>query len=268
LAEGRVGVNGIELYYETIGNGDPLLLIEGLGYATWMWYRQRDCFGSRYRTVLFDNRCTGRSDKPDRSFTIADMASDAAGLIEVLETGSVHVLGVSMGGFIAQELALNHPRLVRTLALCCTSFGGSKAAPITPQALESMTSVADLSPEEVIRRGLSAAFSQEYFASHPTEVERIVAWRLASASPRRAWQRQFQSVLSFCSEDRLEKIAVPTLVMAGDHDLVVPVQNAYALAQRITGSELAIFPGGGHLFFIEQAERFNDTVLDFLDRQG
>jgi len=268
LAAGRVLVNGIGLYYEDTGRGEPVLLIEGLGYAAWMWYRQRDAFAARYRTVIFDNRCAGQSDHPDEPFTVADMAADAAGLLRVLETGPVHVLGVSMGGFIAQELALNHPRLVKSLVLCCTSFGGPNAVPVTPRALESMTEISGLTPEQVIRQGLSVAFSRPYFDSHPAEVDRIVAWRLALGTPRRAWQRQFEAVLSFGSEDRLGQIGVPTLVMAGDEDLVVPVQNAHALAGRIPGAELAIFPGGGHLFFIEQAPRFNSTVIDFLDRQG
>lgn len=260
----RTSINGVGIYYEVHGTGEPLLLIEGLGYATWMWFKQVPSFSRHFQTIIFDNRGAGWSDKPDLPYTAAMMAGDAAGLLSNLGISRAHVLGVSMGGFIAQELALSHPEMVSSLILCCTSFGGPDSVPMTAQALDSMLKVDGLSAGQAIRQGLAVAFSPGYMEEHPDEIEQITAWRLARPTPRYAWEHQFSAAREFCSENMLSNIRMPTLVLAGDRDVVLPPENACLLAGRITGAKLQLFSGGGHLFFIEQAEQFNRTVLNFL----
>lgn len=260
----KTRVNGIELYYEEHGSGEPLLLIEGLGYATWMWYRQVPELSRRYRVITFDNRGVGDSDKPDIPYSIEMMADDAAGLLRALGISRSHILGTSMGGYIAQALAVGHPGLVHTLILACTSFGGPNAVPIPQETLAAMLRVEGLSPEEVLARAMSTAFSRQFMDEQREEVRRIVAWRLAKPTPRYSWLHQFNAVAAANLEDQVRGIADPTLIITGDADRVVPAGNSALLAEAIPGARLRVIPGGEHLLFIEQDQEFNRIVLEFL----
>lgn len=261
----EVMVNGVKLYYEIKGIGEPLILIEGLGYASWSWFRQVKVLSEYYRVVSFDNRGVGQSDKPDIPYSIELMADDVARLLESLNIEKAHILGVSMGGYIAQKLAIKYPQKVKSLVLGCTSFGGPQSIPLTEEALQSMLKVEGLNAEEVIRQGFKAAISSKFIKDYPEVVDQLVAWRLVNPTPRYAWERQFAAVAAFNVENQLNKIKVPTLVITGSEDIVVPPQNSSLLTERISGAQLVFIPGGGHLFFIEKAEEFNDTVLKFLE---
>ncbi len=260
----QVLVNGIKLYYEIHGTGEALILIEGLGYANWSWFRQIKVLSDSYGVVSFDNRGVGKSDKPDIPYSIELMADDVARLMESLGIEKAHILGVSMGGYIAQQLAIKYPKKVRSLVLGCTSFGGPQSIPLTEEALQSMLKVEGLNAEEVIRQGFKVAISPKFLANYPEVVDQLVAWRLDNPTPRYAWERQFAAARAFNVETQLKKIKVPVLVITGSEDIVVPPQNSILLAERISEAQLVIIPGGGHLFFIEKAEEFNSTVLDFL----
>jgi len=286
---GTVKVNGIDIYYEIHGSGEPLLLIEGLGYSSWMWYKQIPALSRKYQVVLFDNRGAGNTDKPDSEYTIEIMADDAAGLLRTLGTGPVHVLGISLGGFIAQELALRHPDLVRSLVLVSTNSGrGSRAIKnsphlngllklwgILPGSFE-MTGKAStplgieygLKKEDKIRYGLSLAFTPEYYKSHPDVIERIVRWRMESPQPGYAWARQFAAGSKFDSSGRAEGINAPALVLNGSQDRIVTPGSARELAETIPGARYEEVEGTGHLLFIEKADEFNERVIGFLDEVG
>lgn len=282
---GKVVVNDINIYYEIHGEGKPLLLIEGLGYSSWMWFKQIPAFSREYKVIVFDNRGVGNTDKPDIEYTIEMMADDAAGLLKVLGEDSAHVLGVSMGGFIAEELALRYPHIVRSLVLVSTSFGESNRMPLAsnlwngfvkllglmPDVLEfsgkgsvPMINSFGLSPEKRIRYGLSLAFTPEYFETHTEEVDRIVDWRLANPQPSYAWKRQLIAGMSFDAADRVCQIKAPTLVITGSEDRIVPPEVSMRLAERIPTSKFAALEGTGHLLFIEEAEEFNSIVLNLL----
>ena len=260
----EVQVNGIELYVEEHGSGEPLLLIEGLGYASWSWFQQVEEFAQHYRTIIFDNRGVGDSDKPDEPYSIELLAQDAAGILSALGINSAHVLGVSMGGYIAQQMAITYPHFVRSLVLSCTSCGGSNSLPITQEALDSMLNVSGLTPQEVIRQGLSVAFNKQFLESHLDLVEKMVLLRMEKPTPRYAWERQFAAARSFDIESKLTKIEVPTLILTGLDDHVLPSQNSFLLAERIPGAKLVTIPDAGHLFFIEKFEEYNRLVLNFL----
>ncbi len=202
---GIVPVNGINMYYETHGEGEPLLLIEGLGYSSWMWYKQIPELSKQYRVIVYDNRGVGNSDKPDSEYTIELMADDAASLLSALGVGSAHVLGVSMGGYIAQELALRHSEKVKSLTLASTNKGEGNSLSrnskllngylklwgLLPGMLEisekasvpSLNHNYGLSKEDKILYGLSVALSKEYYRDHPEEIDRIVKWRLENPQP-------------------------------------------------------------------------------------
>lgn len=283
---GTVKVNGIDLYYEVHGSGEPLLLIEGLGYSAWMWYKQIPALSQKYRVILFDNRGAGNTDKPDSEYSIEIMADDASGLLRTLGTGPVHVLGISLGGFIAQELALRHPDLVKSLILVSTNSGPGKRAMRNSQHVNGLFKLWGILPgtfemggkasvplgfeygitkEDRIRYGLSLAFTPEYYMQHPEEIDRIVGWRLENPQPGYAWTRQLLAGMNFDSSGRAENIHAPTLVLNGSEDRIVSPESARELARRIPDSRYLEIEGSGHLLFIERSDEFNDAVMDFLD---
>ena len=283
---GTVKVNGIDLYYEIHGSGEPLLMIEGLGYSAWMWYKQIPAFRERYQVILFDNRGAGNTDKPDTEYSIEIMADDASGLLRTLGIGPVHVLGISLGGFIAQELALRHPDLVKSLTLVSTNSGPGKRAMRNSQHMNGLFKLWGILPgtfemggkasvplgfeygitrEDRIRYGLSLAFTPEYFKEHPDEIARIVSWRLDNPQPGYAWTRQLMAGMNFDSSGRAEGIHAPTLVVNGAEDRIVSPESARELAGRIPDSRYVEIEGSGHLLFIERSDEFNDTVMGFLD---
>lgn len=260
----RVKVNDVELYYELYGAGEPLLLIEGLGYAAWMWYRQVPELSRHYRVIIFDNRGVGNSDKPDRPYTIEMMAGDAAGLLKALGVPRAHILGVSMGGYIAQAFAVAYPEMTNKLVLACTSFGGPNAVPTPGETLMAMTCAAGGTPEEIILRAMAPALTPKFLEQEKEEVAKIVRWRLEKPTPRYAWQHQFNAVARANLEDRVTGIVAPTLILTGAKDRVIPTENSKLLHEKIRGSVLKIFPDTGHLFFIEKYREFNAAVLEFL----
>ncbi|HLE24323.1 MAG TPA: alpha/beta fold hydrolase [Thermodesulfobacteriota bacterium] len=286
---GKVKVNDVNIYHEIHGEGKPLLLIEGLGYSSWMWFKQIPALSRKYKVIVFDNRGVGNTDKPDREYTMEIMADDAAGLLKALGIDSAHVLGVSMGGFIAQELALKYPDMVRGLVLVSTSFGGEGSMPrgsnlwntfvklwgLMPDVIEfsnkgnvamPLINSLCLTPKEKIRYGLSLAFTPEYFINHPGEIDRIVERRLADKQPSYAWKHQLIAGMNFYAADRVHRIKAPTLVITGSEDRVVPPERSKRLAEEVPNSRFITFEETGHLLFIERAEEFNEIVLSFLQQ--
>jgi len=268
-------INDIEMYYEVHGptvlpedQADSLLLIMGLGANTTSWEMQIPAFSREYRTVAFDNRGSGRSDKPQSPYTIPQMADDAAALLDHLGISSAHVFGMSMGGMVAQEMALRHPQRVRTLVLGGTMAGGPNAVMAGPQLIQQWASTALLPLEQAIENGLRFLYSEEFIARNH---ERLVRRALDLAylqPPLDALQRQVMAVLQFNTFQRLADVTAPTLVISGTADQIVPPENSRILAERIPGAQLIELEGAGHGFLAEKAEETNSTVLAFLRRQG
>ncbi len=287
---GKIEVNDINIYYEIHGEGEPLLLVEGLGYSKWMWFKQIPDFSREYKVIVFDNRGVGNTDNPDTEYTIETMADDAAGLLKALKIESAHLLGISMGGFIAQEIALKYPNMVKSLVLGSTSFSGRDIMHkgsnsllsafvelwgIMPAMLEfggkgasPMINSFGISPEKKIRYGLSLAFTPEYLNTHAEEIDRIVELRLANPQPLYAWKRQLLAGMKFDATDRVYQIKVPTLVVTGSEDRVVPPESSKRLSEIIPNSRFVEIEGTGHLPFIEKAEEFNKIVLGFLQESS
>ena len=268
-------INDIEMYYEVHGptvlpedQADSLLLIMGLGANTTSWEMQLPAFSREYRTIAFDNRGSGRTDKPQSPYTIPQMADDAAALLDHLGIASAHVFGMSMGGMIAQEMALRHPQRVRALVLGGTMAGGPNAVMAGPQLIQQWASTALLPLEQAIKNGLRFLYSEEFIARNH---ERLVRRALDLAylqPPLDAVQRQVMAVLQFNTFQRLADVTAPTLVISGTADQIVPPENSRILAERIPGAQLIELEGAGHGFLAEKAEETNSTVLAFLRRQG
>jgi 3-oxoadipate enol-lactonase len=258
----------IELSYERSGSGPPLLLIMGMSGTALHWSEpflralQRD-----FETIVYDHRGIGQSSRTEEPFTIAQLAEDAAGLMETLGLGSAHVMGISMGGMIAQELALAHPERVRTLTLGCTYCGGEGGSLTTPEVIQRlsegmMSGDRDQAVKTAWEVNLSEAFaaSEEAYATfHAIGLERAVAVPVIVA--------QMQAIMGHDTSTRLERLDMPTLVLHGTADQMIPVANAALIADRIPGSHLEIFDGVGHLFFWEEPERSAELVRGLISDQ-
>ena len=260
----RVCVNGLELYYEIEGDGEPVVLIPGFAAGGWIWFKQTADLSRSFRVIIFDPRGVSASDKPEGPQTIRLLADDVAHLLQTIGIESAHIVGASFGGFVAQEFALKYPAMTRKLVLCCTSFGGPNHVVPSAETLTALASTKGLNSEERMRANLLLAFTPEYVRTEVGEVDRVVQLRAANEVPEHIYLSQLQAAMSFNSESRLEQITNPTLVLSGDADVIVPVQNSRNLAAKIPGAELKIVEGGSHTFFIEQSDEFNRIITEFL----
>lgn len=258
-----IKANGINLYYELHGSGEPLVLIMGLRRNAEWWYRQIPEFSKYFQVLAFDNRGAGRSDKPDEEYSIPLFAEDTAALMDALGIARAHVFSISMGGYIAQELALRHPRKVRSLALGCTSAGGKRAVLMAPHRLAKFLANEGLSPEQILRKDMGIFFSDEMIAGDKPAVEEFVAVSLRHYQPAFAFKRQFDACLRHDTLDRVGDIAAPVLILTGDDDPLVPPGNSRILKELLPRAEYQEYPKGRHCFFIEFAEQVNALALDF-----
>ena len=259
----QIEVNGHELYFERHGSGEPLLLIQGMTGNHLHW---GDPFRSRiephFDTIIYDNRGIGRSAPVTDPFTVADLADDAAALLDVLDVERAHVMGISMGGMAAQELAVGHPERVRTLVLGCTTAGGPDATPPEPVVLETLGQLFMAGRVgEAFREGFKFNVSPE-FAADPANVEtfRKIAEELPMDMP--ILFAQFQAVQGHDTSTRLGDIDAPALIIHGSADRILPVANAHNLARLMPEARLEIFDGVGHLFWWERPERAAELVRE------
>ena len=271
----KAKIRDIELYYEVhgptllpAGQADPLLLIMGLGANATSWEMQVPDFSREYRVIAFDNRGAGRTVKPQSPYTIPQMAQDAIGLLDHLEIGAAHVFGMSMGGMIAQELALRHPQRVRALVLGGTMAGGPNAVMAGRQLMQQWASTALLPQEQAIEKGLQFLYSEEFIANNKERLMKRALELGHLQAPLDALQRQVMAVVQFNAYDRLADIKAPTLIITGKDDKIVPSENSRILAERIPGAELVELEVVGHGFLGELPAEANSIVLDFLRRHG
>src|SRR5918993_3977410 len=249
--------------YDISGDGPPLLLISGLGFGRWGWFKQVPAFSRHFRTITFDIRGERRLENG-----VDDLVREVVSLLDHLGVRKTHVFGASLGGFVAQELALLRPDLVDRLVLACTSYGGRGPESMSVQALSDMLGWGSLSPEGVVRRGLETATSGTYRAEHGDEFEQIVSWRLADSPSDATYYDQARAGAAFDLSRGVEHITSPTLVIHGAEDRYVPVANAAALAGAIPGATLRVLDHAGHLVFIERFADVNREVVSFLKPRG
>ncbi len=262
----KVHTNGIDLYYEIHGTGPLLVLIAGVGYGLWFWHKIAPALAGHFQVITFDNRGAGQTDKPDGPYTVPMMAADTAGLLDALGIQRAAVLGHSLGGYIAQELVLARPELVGRLILAATNHGGPNAIPITAEALEVLTN-REGDPVELVKRGIAVAAAPGFVERYPDVAQELLAYRLTNPVPPAQYQAQVMAGAAMATtsfEDRLHEIRVPTLVLFGEHDKVVPPGNAELLARKIPGAQVKLLPGVGHIFPVEDPDATVAALLDFL----
>ncbi len=264
---GTVQANSQELYYELHGDGPALVLVMGIGYDSSLWtLAQVPAFSTEFSVVLVDNRDAGRSSKASHPYQIADMADDLAGLLDALEIPRTHLLGLSMGGMIAQEFALRHPDRLDRLVLTGTGAAPGQSA-VDPIQIWSWVKANDATGEVFGGQQFVSLFSTTFLRNH--EAVRDTAELLASnpypMSPE-AYGRQADAYRQFDALDRLGGITAPTLVVVGEQDLLTPPWIAREVADAIPGARFEVIRGDGssHLVPIERPDDFNRLVSDFL----
>ena len=257
---------GLEIYYDRVGSGPPLLLIMGTGLDHSCWDGQVEAYRDFFECIVFDNRGTGRTGGLDGPVSVKAMAEDTLGLLDRLGIDSCHVSGLSLGSCIAQELTLARPEAVRSLQLHGTwartdGYAGRK---FTSQA----RLIEELDLRSFYEINVLWFLTPEYMRDHPDAVEARIDSIVASAPEKDALLAQYRANLAHDSLDRLGGIRAPTLVTVGSFDVALPPMYSREVAEAIPGAELAIVDGGGHLHNIEQPEEFNRVTLDFLRRQA
>jgi 3-oxoadipate enol-lactonase len=253
---------GTKIYWEEHGSGDPLLLIMGLGASLEAWNRTAPVLAKQYRVILFDNRGVGRSDVPPDPYSLEMMADDAAAVMDAAGVRQAHVYGVSMGGMIAQEFALRHPSRVRKLILGCTACGGSEAVRADQEVIAALNARAAMPREQAM--WLMAPYI--YDASTPrVRIEEDFRSRLSANGPAEGYAAQYKAILAWPgSHARLRTLKMPTLVIHGETDRLVPPENGRVVARAIPGSRLVMLPRASHIYMTDQNEGAVAAILSFL----
>jgi 3-oxoadipate enol-lactonase len=256
-------------YYRAGEQGTPLLMLVGFNTTAARWWPPLiDKLAARHMLIMPENRGVADGDDASGPFTLAELAEDVVRLLDALGVDKVHIYGPSMGGMIAQHLALNHPARVRSLTLACSSFGGLYHPETVNPSMDIVMRI--LQPptggqEEYIRSGLDIGFPQSFIDSAPAFIDAVVAHRLQfGALPPQLVERQFAAVNGHDTSSRLGELRMPTLVVTGDEDVLIPPENSHRIAGCIPHARLIEYTGCGHAFMEQECDRFAADLLGFL----
>ncbi len=262
-----VKAGAISLNYDTFGAGEPLLLIMGFGAPGIAWMPVLPML-SGFKCIYFDNRGTGSSDKPEGAYTVPQMAEDASNLLAALGIESAKVYGISMGGMIAQELALRHPGQVSRLVLGCTTSGGPAAIPPSEETIALLLSAMksmSTDPDHAIDTLLSVVHPPDFVMAHP-EMKQMMLMGMAAIppTPPEAIERTAAGISTFDAYERLPQIRCPVLIVHGEKDILINPGNAQILKSRLPQAELFMIPNAGHNFFAEDPMGIHQRIVEFL----
>lgn len=251
----------MRLAWHARGSGAPLLLIQGLGYTRHGWGALPRLLAAHHRVLVYDNRGIGESDIPEGPYTVPELAADAVAVLDEAGLGRVDVLGASLGGMVAQELARTHPERVGRLVLVCTTGGGTGSFPMPERTVALMGAASALDPEVAMRRFVENALGPDAPAGLADE---IFAHRVAHPPDPIGWQAQAAAAVGWDGLEAAAGIRARTLVVTGTEDNVVDARNSALLAERIPGARLEHVEGAGHLVFWERADEVAALVEGFL----
>jgi len=255
----------LNMYYEIIGQGEPLVMIRGVGSNVDHWYEQIPVLSKKYQLLVFDNRGIARSSDPGGSFSNRDMAADTVALMEAVGIKKAHLLGYSMGGMIAQEIALAYPEKVNGLILVATDCGISLRIKAKPEFSRLFSEMIRLGTNEAKKAAAGCLFAKQTFETRPDIIERYAEVSMRFPASQKILGRQWAAITQHDACDRLPNISAPTLAITGSEDELIPPENTTVMAERIPVAQMIFIDGGGHLFLIEQPEAFNEAVIGFLD---
>lgn len=261
-------INDIDIYYERHGGGRALLFIAGLGANVRETPHLAESYARHFDYIAYDQRGCGRSDKPAGEYSMAAWADDAAALLDNLGLTSAVVYGSSMGGMVAQELALRHPRRVDALILGCTTGGAVRGVPPAPETVQRMVANRALSGDAAFVAGWSLGYSAAFIEANYDRLLALARDAARFAAPEDAYMRQVAAAARHDAWDRLHAITCPTMILHGDADLLIPAGNARMLAERIPGARLHILEGVGHGYNLEAQARADALVIAFARRHA
>jgi pimeloyl-ACP methyl ester carboxylesterase len=263
----RIKAGSIDINYDTWGDGEPLLLIMGFGMPGIAWMPSLPMLGG-FKCIYFDNRGTGFSDKPEGVYTIEQMADDASNLLSALNIPEAKVFGVSMGGMIAQELTLRHPEQVAKVVLGCTTPGGPNAKMAAPEVVTKLvegTKLMASNPEQGLDIILPLLYPEEFAKAHPEIKQLMLAgMKMMPPTPTDSVDRTVAGIMMFNAFDRLGQIKCPVLVVHGEKDLLIPIENAQLLKSRIPQAEVFVIPNAGHAFQAADPIGIHNRIVQFL----
>ena len=257
--------NGVKIYWEEDGVGEPLLLIMGLGGTLSSWWRILPLLTEKYRVIVFDNRGVGESDAPPPPYSLVEMMQDAKAVLDAAQVESANVLGLSMGGMIAQELALHFPEMVRSLILAGTFCGSTAAVWAKPEVQTTLMASGINSPEAAFWAMAPFIYDE---STPPSKIEEDLAARAGIFASRQSFIAQMMAMVWWPgTHSRLNQIKSPTLVLHGVNDQLIPCQNGRIIANQIHNSKLIEMEKMSHIFMTDQPERSMAEILPFLENQ-
>jgi len=255
-----------QLYWESTGEGQPVLLVMGLGLSGGAWWRTVDTLSRDFRVITFDNRGVGRSRGLTPAYTTEALADDAVAVLDALEISRANVYGLSLGGMVAQQIALRHPRRVRSLVLGATTPGGRRAKTADEEVMSFFYSRDQRPREEAAWASVAYNYGRRCREQHADRIAEDIRRRLDHKFDENAYKAQLMAAAMHNCTSRLHRIKVPALVVHGEDDRVVPVDNARLIASRLPDARLHLLEGAGHLYTTEVPEadaevgRFIDAV--------
>jgi 3-oxoadipate enol-lactonase len=264
----KANVNGINLYYQVHGDGEPLVLIQGFGGGHRGWFFQTRAFQKYFRVIVFDNRGIGRSDKAPGQYTVRDLADETIGLMDYLHIDKANILGMSMGGMVAQELAINYPDRLKKLVLVCTTTGDDDKSEVNPELLRALggkqdyveTDLKGIDFEKSVVTITALSFNRRLYKMIFVPLTKFYVRRVGI----QGHFKQMEAIIGHSTKDRLHLIRVPTLVMRGSEDRIISPHASEVIARLIPNAKLVKIEGASHAFAIEMPKRFNQEVLNFL----
>ncbi len=254
---------GCELHWESTGEGHPVLLVMGLGMTATGWWRTVPVLAERLRVLAFDNRGVGRSSRPDGPYSLPQLAADCVAVLDAAGVERAHVYGLSLGGMIAQELALREPGRVAALVLGATTPGGERAVPIAPATAQFLARRALMPAEEAVWASVPYNYGPATREHGGDRIAQDIAQRLRFPVEAAPYRAQLAAALGHDALGRLGAVAAPTLVVHGEADRLVPAGNAELLARAIPGARLQVWPGAGHLYPTDEP-RADRAIAEFL----